>query len=446
MSKNGKSGGWVMWVVLLLVVVLIGGGLAWHFFNKGDDGPQYQTTVVDRGDIIQAVTATGTLNPVTNVTVGSQISGNILKLYADWNTPVKANQIVAQLDPSTYKAAVAQAEGDLASANATMELDQIEAKRADELFKSKLISESDHDTAIATLHQAQAAVQIKQAALDTAKVNLARCTIYSPVDGVVISRNVDVGQTVAASLSAPTLFVIANDLTKMEIDAAVAEADVGGIEENQDVTFTVDAFPTRTFTGSVVQVRYAPTNYQNVVSYNAVISVENPDMKLKPGMTANVSIIIAQKKDTLKIPNTALRFHPPEIATKDTSKEPKTNASAPMAAAGTNGPGPGQGAQAGNRPGGGGGGRWRGGGGGPGGHAHGEHQPTRTVYIQADKNDPTKLTPVQIKVGITDNIYTEVVDGLKEGDQVVTGISMPSETPGAPPSNPFGGRGGFRRM
>ena len=453
MANNGKSS-WLKWLIVLVIVAGVGGAVAWRFANREGAAPQFQTQAVTRGDIIQAVTATGSLNPVTNVTVGSQISGNIQKLYVDWNSPVKANQIVAQLDPSTYKAAVSQAEGDLASANATMELNQIEARRADELFKSKLISESDHDTAVANLHLAQATVQIRQAAVDTANVNLQRCTIISPVDGIVISRNVDVGQTVAASLSAPTLFIIANDLTKMEIDANVSEADVGGVEVNQDVSFTVDAFPTRTFVGKVVQVRNAPTNYQNVVTYDCVISVDNHDMKLKPGMTANVSIVIAERKDALKVANAALRFRPPEVA----SKEVKTNATKVVA---TNGSGatPTNGMEAGNRPpggrrggggGGGGGGGWAGG---PGGRTHAEHQPVRTVYVQADKMDPTKLKPVQVKVGISDGIFTEVTDGLDEGDDVVTGMSFPDQAPGAPPSNPFGGPGGrggggggFRRM
>jgi HlyD family secretion protein len=437
------------WLVILIIVGGVAGAVVWHFMNRDASAPQFQTQDVGRGDIIQAVTATGTLNPVTNVTVGSQISGNILKLYVDWNSPVKANQIVAQLDPSTYQSAVSQAEGDLASATATMELNQIEAKRADELSKSKLISDSDHDTAVANLHLALATVQIKKAALDTAKVNLARCAIYSPVDGVVISRNVDVGQTVAASLSAPTLFVVANDLTKMQIDANVSEADVGGVEEKQEVNFTVDAFPNRTFSGAVVQVRNAPTNYQNVVAYDAVVSVENKDMKLKPGMTANVSIIIAERKDAIRVPNAALRFRPPDVMSKDV----KTNATKEAATNGS-GPGAGAGAVAGggsNRPPGG-GRRDRGaGGGGPGGggnRVHVEHQPIRTVYVLADKEDPTKLTPIQVKVGISDGVYTEVTEGLKEGDQVVTGISLPSDQPtGARPASPFGGGGGgFRRM
>jgi HlyD family secretion protein len=441
MANNGKFS-WVKWLVIVLIVGGVAGAVAWHFMNRGSSEPQFQAQEIGRGDIIQAVTATGTLNPVTNVTVGSQISGNIQKLFADWNSPVKAGQVVAQLDPSTYKAAVLQAEGDLASVNATLELNQIEAKRADELFKSKLISESDHDTAIANLHLAQATVQIKQAQLDTAKVNLARCTIYSPVDGVVISRNVDVGQTVAASLSAPTLFVVANDLTKMEIDANVSEADVGGVEEKQDVTFTVDAFPSRNFSGTVVQVRNAPTNYQNVVAYDTVVSVENKDMKLKPGMTANVTIIVSERKDAIRVPNAALRFKPPEVFSKDV----KTNATKEAA---TNGSGSnaGAGASAGNRPPGG-GRRDRGGGAGGGGsRAHAEHQPVRTVYLLADKDSPEKLKPVQVKVGISDGVYTEVIEGLKEGDQVVTGISLPSDQPsGARPASPFGGGGGFRRM
>ena len=458
MANNGSSS-WFKWLIVLVIVGGVAGIVAWRVMKHGDTEPQFQTQDISRGDIIQAVTATGSLAPVTNVTVGSQISGIIQKLYADWNTPVKADQIVAELDPATYKAQVAQAQGDLASAKATLELNQIEAKRDDELFNAKLMSASDHDTAIANLHQAEATVKIKQAALDMAQVNLDRCTIKSPVDGIVISRNVDIGQTVAASLSAPTLFIIANDLTKMEIDANVAEADVGGVETNQNVDFTVDAFPTRTFNGEVVQVRNAPTNYQNVVTYTTIISVDNRDMKLKPGMTANVSIIIAEKKNAMRVPNAALRFRPPEVFSKDV----KTNG----AAGGTNGGGAlaANGPGAGGRPGGGGsngpgggfgqGGGRRGGGGfgGPGGggwagggRPHAEHQPMRTVYILADKNDPTKLKPVQVKVGISDGVYTEVIDGLNEGDQVVTGLSQPDSAGAGPQSNPFGGRGGFRRF
>jgi len=203
MANNGSSR-WLKWFVVLIILAGVGGAIVWKVMKHGDSEPQYQTQDVSRGEIIQAVTATGSLEPVTNVTVGSQISGIIQKLNADWNSPVKEDQIVAELDPATYKAQVSQAEGDLANAKATLELSQVEAKRNDQLFEAKLISTSEHDTTIANLHQAEAMVKIKQAAVELAHVNLDRCTIKSPVDGVVISRNVDIGQTVAASLSAPT--------------------------------------------------------------------------------------------------------------------------------------------------------------------------------------------------------------------------------------------------
>src|SRR6266487_4582861 len=313
---NNRKRRWLKWFVIF--VVLAAGGALWVFEGRQADPPEYQSAKVARGDLTQAVTATGTLNPVTNVTVGSQISGIIQKLYADWNSPVKANQVLAQLDPATFKATALQAEGDLANAKASLELSQIQAKRAEQLFQDKLISDSDHDTAIANLHQAQAMVQIKEASLANAKVSLERCTIYSPVDGTVISRNVDIGQTVAASLSAPTLFIIANDLSQMQIDSAVSEADIGTIEEGQAVNFTVDAFPDRKFTGKVRQIRNAPTTVQNVVTYDTVIDVSNPDLKLRPGMTANASIITAQRNGVLRVPNLALRFKPPEPSTNHT--------------------------------------------------------------------------------------------------------------------------------
>src|SRR5437764_6000537 len=201
-----------------------------------------------------------------------------------------------------FQAAVTQAEGDLASAQAALELAKVNATRTEQLYKQKISSQQDLDQAMASLHQAEANVKIKQGALDKAKADLDHCTITSPIDGVVISRSVDVGQTVAASLQAPVIFQIANDLTKMQIDSNVAEADVGSVEVGQDVDFTVDAFPNRTFHGQVIQVRNAPVTVQNVVTYDTVIAVKNEDLKLKPGMTASVSIIIAHREDALKIP------------------------------------------------------------------------------------------------------------------------------------------------
>src|SRR5262244_3680950 len=299
---------WIVVIGGLLVIVLVVRQC------QSSRVANYQTAEITRGPITQAVTATGTLNPVVNVQVGSQVSGNISKLFVDFNSQVKAGEVVAQIDPALFQATVTQAEGDLANAQAALELARINAKRTQDLFARKTSAQADVDQAMATLHQAEANVKIKQGALDKAKADPDHCTITSPIDGVVISRSVDVGQTVAASLQAPVIFQIANDLTKMQIDSNVAEADVGVLEVGQDVDFTVDAFPTRTFHGKVVQVRNAPITVQNVVTYDTVIGVDNKDLKLKPGMTANVSIIVARKDDVLQIKNAALRYRPAEGA------------------------------------------------------------------------------------------------------------------------------------
>ena len=266
------------------------------------------------------MTATGTLNPVQNVQVGSQVSGNIQKLLVDFNSTVKAGQVIAQIDPVVFQATVNQAEGDLANSRAALDLARINANRTQALVAQKNSSQSDLDQAMANLHQAEANVKIKEGALEKVKADLDHCTITSPIDGIVISRSVDVGQTVAASLQAPVIFQIANDLSKMQIDANVAEADVGGVSVDQDVDFTVDAFPTQTFHGKVVQVRNAPITVQNVVTYDTVIGVSNPDLKLKPGMTANVSIISAHRDKALKVANSALRFRMPDDASSPAAK------------------------------------------------------------------------------------------------------------------------------
>lgn len=362
----------------------------------------FQTTTITRGPITQAVTATGTLNPVVNVQVGSQVSGNISKLFVDFNSQVKAGQVVAQIDPSLFQAAVTQAEGDLASARAALDLARANATRTQELFAKKNSSQQDVDQAMATLHQAEANVKIKQGALDKTKADLDHCTITSPIDGVVISRSVDVGQTVAASLQAPVIFQIANDLTKMQIDSNVAEADVGAVEVGQTVDFTVDAFPARTFHGKVVQVRNAPITVQNVVTYDTVIGVSNPDLKLKPGMTANVSIIIAHKDNVLQLKNAALRYRPPDAAAAPQPRsKPSPNGQRPTGAR--------------------------------------ERRNDRTVYVLSFGRPKA----IQIKTGISDGIVTEVTDGLKEGDQVVTAELSAASGAASPATNPFSGRRRF---
>jgi HlyD family secretion protein len=496
------------WVIAIILVAAVVGGIVWYANNDHEDAPVYTSTAIARGDITQTVTASGQLNPVLNVQVGSQISGNIQKLYADFNSLVKSNQVVAQLDPAIFQASVHQAEGDLANARAGLELAELNAKRSAELFKSNLVPQSDNDKAKADLHQAEAQVRIKEASLERAKVDLAHCTIYAPVDGIVISRSVDVGQTVAASMNAPTLFIIANDLSKMQIDANVSEADVGTVEEGQNVSFTVDAFPNRTFVGKVVQIRNSPITVQNVVTYDTVIGVDNPDLKLKPGMTATLAITTAQRNGVLRVPNSALRIKPPEPATNQTffahlfgklglgreSKTSKTN-TVKIASAGSSnkvdaaesGSPPLTGNEppeelmrrvremrergeeipenirskmrelfqsgALQRPGGGGGGGGPGMGGGPGARPRNTQPSFRTVYTLASKaptpgDDPTpKLQPLRIKTGISDGVYTEVTDGLKEGDSVITAVKLPqSAAVAAPPggTSPFGGGGGRR--
>ena len=391
-------------ILFILFWLAVGGGAWWYWFHRNAADLSYQTIPVTRGDITQTVTATGTLNPVLNVQVGSQISGIIEKLFADYNSPVKAGQVVAQIDPATYKATVMQAEGDLSSAKAELELAQINLKRTQELRDRSAAPQATLDQAVATLHQAEAAVKVKEGALARATVDLKRCTIYSPIDGIVISRSVDVGQTVAASMSAPVIFTIANDLAKMQIDANVAEADVGNVDVAQNVDFTVDAFPNRTFHGQINQVRNAAVTVQNVVSYDTVIGVSNDDLKLKPGMTANASIVVAHRESILKLGGAAFRFRLPETA----DSASKAGAEKPSFA--------------GKKPGG----------------KKSERRGERTVFLLR----AGKPVPVQIKAGISDGIFTEVLEGLNEGDQVIIGSlggSQPNAQAAAKPTNPFSG-------
>src|SRR3954464_12398750 len=257
--------------LIVAAVLLIAAALLLRRCTSGS-GASYQTAPVVRGPITQAVTATGTLNPVQNVQVGSQVSGNIQKLFVDFNSTVKAGQVIAQIDPVVFQASVNQAEGDLANARAALELAQLNEGRTQALVAKQNSAQSDLDQATAALHQAEANVKIKEGALEKAKADLDHCTITSPIDGIVISRDVDVGQTVAASLQAPVIFQIANDLRKMQIDSNVAEADVGNVPADQKVDFSGDAYQYRTFHGKVAQVRNKPITVQNVVTYDTVIA------------------------------------------------------------------------------------------------------------------------------------------------------------------------------
>jgi HlyD family secretion protein len=474
MAVKRKSG-WGKWIALLVLLGAVGAGVAWYTQRPKDEAPDYKTATVTRGDITQMVTANGPLSPVKNVQVGSQVSGIINEIKVDFNSRVKAGEIIAQIDPSAYQRTVEQADAELANAKAALELAEVEAGRAEQLSASQLIPKADADRARAELSQARAVVRMREAALNRAKVDLERTTIYAPIDGIVISRAVEPGQTVASSFNTPTLFLIANDLSKMQIEAMVSEADVGGVEDGQKVNFVVDAFPGRQFEGRVKQVRYNPTTNQNVVTYVTVVEVDNADLKLRPGMTANASIVIGEKRNVLKIPNAALRFRPPPDTVVTGATNPPavvpgdTNRVVRLAGGGEGGSGSGMNREEMRR-------RFEsmtpeereaararraagGGGGGAGGMMRRQNvdgPAIRTVYVLASTNanngkGPT-LKAVTVKTGLADASFTEVLEGLSEGDTMVSGLNVPvtqnvamGPGGGQRPTSPFGSPfGGFR--
>ena len=314
----------LLWVCLIAAIPAI--GFYYYRRNSAPKPPEYTTATIARGSVVQTVTASGQLDPLISVDVSSQISGLVKELYVDFNTPVKAGQKLAEIDPATYQQRLRQAEAELKSSQASNKLARLNATRTQELYDKHLVTQQEYDQAMAQLAQADAQLLTRQAAVVNAETDFNRCTLYSPIDGVVISKQTEIGKTVAASLNAPTLFVIANDLAKMQITAAVAEADIGLVQDGQEVTFTVDAFPGRTFRGKVSQVRNAPKNTQNVVTYDTIIDVDNRDLELRPGMTANASIVVARRDNTLRIPNSALRVRLPETIPVKQSPAPAEGA------------------------------------------------------------------------------------------------------------------------
>ncbi|HEY3594638.1 MAG TPA: efflux RND transporter periplasmic adaptor subunit, partial [Polyangiaceae bacterium] len=333
-------------LIALVAVVVIGVGVLVTARANRKPVTEYDTVPVDRGNIVARVTATGTLSALVTVQVGSQVSGRIAQLLADFNSQVKKNDVIAKIDPELFKASVEQARANYVSAAGNLEKSKAQAvdsarqyERAKALAEKQLIAIADRDTAEAAAAVAKAQVSASEgdvaqarAALHLAETNLEYSTIKSPIDGVVISRSVDVGQTVASALQAPTLFTIAEDLKKMQVDTSVAEADVGKLRAEMDATFTVDAYPQERFRGKVRQIRNAPITVQNVVTYDAVIDVDNPDLKLKPGMTANVSFTYARRDDVLRVPNSALRFRPPGELGRAASASAAPASSAPQIA------------------------------------------------------------------------------------------------------------------
>jgi HlyD family secretion protein len=400
-------------VLLLAVAALAAGGYAFWRSRAAKPVP-YRTAAVERGDVSETVTATGTINAVTTVQVGSQVSGTVVSLLADFNSRVRKGQVIARIDPSRFKADLEQSRGNLANATAQAERAKIlladaerTLRRAEELRASGFVAQSEVDSArtardgaLASLKGAEGLVSQSAGALSSAETNLRYTDILSPVDGIVISRNVDVGQTVAASFQTPTLFTIAQDLTRMQVDTNVDEADIGKAKAGQKVTFSVDAWPGRDFTGKVSQVRYSPTISQNVVTYNVVIQVDNRELLLRPGMTANVSILIRTEAGVLKVPNAALRYRPSERKAEGQASSPPARDK--------------------RKP---------------------EAEGSRVHVLDAKGN----LAPVRIEPGISDGSFTRVLRGeLKEGDRVVVGESRPNGNRSGSGAPPGMGMGGFR--
>jgi HlyD family secretion protein len=422
-------------IIGLAVVLILTTFFVYRCTTGGADAPDYQTTVVERGNVVSKVSTSGSLQAVVTVDVGSQVSGRIQALYADFNSPVKKGEKIAKIDPSLFSASVVQAEANVMAARAnvtrltiTAEDSERQAKRASEVYAQRLISETERDNAVATARSARAAVDQAQAQLaqsraqlEQAQTNLRYTDIVSPTDGVVISRAVNVGQTVAASLSAPVIFTIAQDLRKMEVHTNVAESDIGRLKPGMRITFTVDAYPGEPFRGAIRDIRNAPQVVQNVVTYDAVIDVTNDDLKLKPGMTATVSIVTDRRRDVLAVPNTALRFRPdgaPAGGAGSATGARPAGAGAGQRRERADGA---QGASASAEQGqGGGNGSWR--------QKHeGESEEDaapvvvkRTLYVLVNGAP----APREVTTGLSDGRVTEITGGdLKEGETIIVGVA-----------------------
>jgi HlyD family secretion protein len=411
-SRRRSRRGLVLAMLALLVVAAA--AFAWTNLRSGETA-RYVTAAVSRGPVIRTVTATGTVNPELTIIVGTYVSGVIQELFCDYNTRVKKGQICAKIDPRPYQTVVDQAKANLAVAQAQQEKDRahlaytkLRYERTARLMQTSATSQdavdlakSNYEQALAQIVFNEATIQQRQAALDAALVNVDYTNIISPVDGVVVSRNVTVGQTVAASFQTPTLFLIATDLTKMEVNTNVSESDIGDIKIGDEGTFTVDAFPKRTFAGKVTQVRQSPQTVQNVVTYDVIVSVGNVDLALKPGMTASVRILLDQRADVLRVPSQALRYVPSDVGGGSARRpDGATGARRPDRASGRPAP---SGADA--------------------------DAPTSVFVL---RNGRPEAVPVRI--GLENDSFAEIVSGdLKPGDEVVTGEqSAPSKRPVTP--------------
>ena len=390
-------------IALTLSAAVIAGSW-WYIDQRAAQNPEqrYKLSTLEKGEVTQTVSANGTLNPVVLVSVGTQVSGTVKKLYVDFNDKVKEGQALLELDDALLAAQARQSEANLSNAKAALELAEANELRMKQLFAQEYVSKQEYEQSRQALKSATAQLALAKAQLEKDRVNLGNTTIRSPVSGVVVDRVVDLGQTVAASFQTPVLIKIAQDLTEMRIDTSFAEADIGNIREGQKARFTVDAFPNRNFSGEVQQIRLNPTNQQNVVTYNVRVTVANPELVLLPGMTAYVNIGVAKRQDVLLVPNAALRFKPLDAADKAAGNASK---SASTAAGGALPP------QAGAQ-----------------GEKKGKKRESQsgTVYVLAGDH----VKPVSVQIGITDNRNTEIVGGeLNAGDKVVIGENGGSKKP-----------------
>ena len=370
---------------IAIVVIAVLAVAAFLILRKSEK-PQmkYKTAEIHRGSIVNTVTATGTIEPIVQVEVGTQVSGIINHIYVDYNSVVKKGEVIAELDKTTLEADLASSSATLQSNKTEYEYQEKNFLRIKGLHEKKMVSDTDYETAEYQYNKAKSSYEKSQSDITKARQNLEYATIYSPIDGVVIDRAVEEGQTVAASFNTPTLFTIANDLRQMRVIADVDEADIGGVVEGQQATFTVDAFPEDVFKGSVTQVRLQPTTESNVVTYEVVVDAPNPDLKLKPGLTANLTIYTMQKDSVLLVPLKALRFQP------ENAPEPVADSANPRA---------------------------------------------RVLWMQS----PQGLQPVNVTTGDNDGIFAEITGDIKEGDKVVTGvdIGVSSISDGQGEANPF---------
>jgi HlyD family secretion protein len=475
-------------VAVVLVVAIA--GVWWWKARSAVAAPKYRTAEVDRGSVESVVSATGTIRPVVQVAVGSQVSGTVDKLYADYNSRVRAGQVLLQLEQSSFRAREVQADAAVARAEASVKDAERSLSRAQDLFTKQYLSQAELDAAVVALELRKADLKQAKAQLESAQVDLQHATIRAPIDGVVISRSIDLGQTVAASLSAPTLFVIANDLTRMQVETRIDEADIGQIRPGLPVSFTVDAFPDQQFDGQVTQVRLEPIVDQGVVTYTTVIHTGNPDGRLRPGMTANVTVKIEKREDVLRVPNAALRFRPPMPAgsgggalaagtggggaapSRDGEAQAAQRGAMPDSARGRGSNRAGGDGAVGARTGGRGmrGGARSGGGDPPAdlvrtgdarGTTRGLRRATEPGSVASDTSAPApvyrpglifllkdgKPSRTPVMTGLTDGAYTEVrSEHLQPGDKVIVGVELSARAPALAPPPGMGGRGpGGRR-